>query len=186
MSFAAWLMRCATRSAVLACVATACAVNPRDAVRPGPDPAAVSATLALDLHNPDSARETFFGDVLVIALPRYGVAVLLDGGPTPGMRDGYVDQAFVLQQETPSNLRTRTIEGAELHYAGRALFVRDPGGASLLLAVGESEINSVPASALAASTRYEGFGLARRTGAWTVPLARAPDALDEILPVALR
>lgn len=188
MRFAASLMRCATRCAALACVAAACTVNPRNVARTGPDPAAVSAAVVLDVRDPDSARETFFGDVLVISLPRQGIAVMLDGGPTPRMRDGYVDQAFVLQQEAPSDVRARMITGAELHYAGRALFILNPEGASLLLSVGEdaARIESTPASALAGATRYEGFGLARRTGAWTVPLARAADALDELLPIAMR
>lgn len=182
--FDAFAFRTAILASAFACTVAGCAPGSPGTAAVGPGAAGASPGLSL-LH-PDVARETFFGDVLVVALPLHDVAVLLDGGPAPGMQDGYVDQAFVLQQESPSDFRARTIAGAELHYAGRALFVRDPGGASLLLAMEGSEINSVPASALAGATRYEGFGLARRTGAWTVPLARAADALGELLPIALR
>lgn len=186
MMFDAFALRAAILVTALPCAAAGCASNPPGAGGIGPDPAAIEATLALDLHNPDSARETFFGDVLVIGLPHHGVAVLLDGGPTRGMRDGYVDQTFVLQQEEHPGLRPRMIHDAELHYAGRVLFIRDPRGASLLLAVGEGEIDSVPASTRAGARRYEGYGLARRTGAWNVTLARAPEALDELLPIRTR
>ncbi len=178
-------VRAAVVASALFCAAGGCAANPRD-MGGGPDPVAVRATLALDLRNPESARETFFGDVLLIVLPRQGIAALLDGGPGPGMQDGYVDQVFVLQQEQTPVLRPRMITGTELHYAGRTLFIRDAAGAPLLLSVVASSdaIGSVPALEVAAATRYEGFGLARRTGAWSVRLARAEEALDELLPIA--
>ena len=182
--FDAFAFRAAILGSAFACTVAGCA--PKSPGRAAVGFPSAESSLGLNLLDSDSARETFFGDVMVMALPLHGVAVLLDGGPTPGMQDGFVDQAFVLQQEAPADFRARTIAGAELHYAGRALFVRDPGGASLLLAMEGSEINSVPASALAGAVRYEGFGLARRTGAWTVPLARAADSLGELLPIALR
>lgn len=140
----------------------------------GPNPAAVSATLATDLRNPGEARSSLFGDVVLFAAPGMGVAIAIDGGTSPGTQDGYVDQVFLLQQEAPSVVEPRRLSSAELFYAGRLLMVRAAGTAPLTFMVqgaGDPEpaVDRLPFSASGAQ-RFAGHGISRRTGAWQIPL----------------
>lgn len=148
----------------------------------GPSPAAVSATLALDLRNPSAARESIFGDAVLFPVPGRGLALAVDGG-TAG-RDGYVDQVFVLQQETASAVEARVLSDADIFYAGRLLLVRAAGHASIAFVLqgngdAEPDMGSVPAGA----ERFTGFGISRRTGAWEVALDEVTGArMSDLLP----
>lgn len=148
----------------------------------GPDPAAVSATLALDLRNPSAARQSISGDAVLFPVPGKGLALAVDGGSAG--RDGYVDQVFVLQQETASAVQSRVLSGADIFYAGRLLLVRAAGHAPVVFVVqgdggAEPDMGGVPAGA----ERFTGFGMARRTGAWEIPLDEVTGArMSDLLP----
>jgi hypothetical protein len=140
----------------------------------GPNPAAASATLALDLRNPGDARENLFGDAVLFTAQGIGVALALDGGSSRGVQDGYVDQVFVLQQQEPRSIEPRILCSAELFYGGRLLIVRAAGAAPLVFAAqgaGDPDPAAgwLPSSA-AGTERFVGFGISRRTGAWGIPL----------------
>ena len=159
---------------VLASAAAACAPAR------GPNPDAVRETLAIDLRNPDEARESFFGDAMLFTVAGVGTAVALDGGTTRGMQDGYVDQLFVLQQPEPSRTAPRLLRAVELFYAGRLLLIHRAGMGPIVLAV-QRDGDPDPAlgwlgSRAVRAERFAGFGLSRRTGAWDVPLRDAPGA----------
>ncbi|HEY0018730.1 MAG TPA: hypothetical protein VGC13_20690 [Longimicrobium sp.] len=145
----------------------------------GPSPAAAGATLALDLRNPQEARESIFGDVVLFSAPGMGLALALDGGAQPGMQEGFVDQVFVLQQQTPAAVQPRRPASAELFYAGPMLLVRSGTDRLAWMVRGagnaDPEVDRLPFSASGAE-RFTGFGLSRRTGAWQVRLENAAGA----------
>lgn len=147
----------------------------------GPNPAAVGATLALDLRNPDAARENAYGDAVLFTAPGIGMALALDGGAQPGMQDGYVDQVFVLQQQEPTQVEPRPLRSAEIFFAGRLMMVRAEGGRAAFLVRGaddpEPMADRLPFSHQGAE-RFMGYGMSRRTGAWQV-------ALDEVTGTAM-
>lgn len=153
----------------------------------GPNPAAVSASLATDLRNPDEARSSLFGDVVLFAAPGMGVALAIDGGTSPGTQDGYADQVFLLQQEAPSAVKARWLSSAELFYAGRLLMVRAAGAAPLTFTVRgaddpEPAVDRLPFSASGAE-RFTGYGISRRTGAWQIPLDEVTaSSMRDLLP----
>lgn len=169
------------------CLTAACVETGVGAPARGPNPAAVSAVLARDLRNPDAARESVFGDAVLFTAPGLGVAIALDGGATPGMQDGYVDQVFILQQQEPTPLEARSLRSAEVFFAGRLLLVRAENGvraAFMVQAAGDPEpaADRLPFTAEGAE-RFQGFGMSRRTGAWEVALDEAAGAsMASLLP----
>lgn len=170
------LMRIARRICVVsvAGMALGCVENGVGAPARGPNPAAVDATLALDLRNPNEARESVFGDAMLFTAPGMGVAVAVDGGTAPGMQDGYVDQVFVLQQQEPARVEPRRLPSAELFHAGKLLLVRSAGAEPLAFVVqapgdAEPSADRLPFSP-AGAQRFTGFGMSRRTGAWQLRL----------------
>lgn len=182
------LIRTAMFSGALVLSSTAgCAESGVGAPARGPNPAAVSANLALDLRNPNDARESLFGDAVLFTAPGRGLALALDGGTAPGMQDGYVDQVFLLQQQEPTRVDPRTLRSAELFFAGRLLMARSAGTTPLMLVVqgpGDPEpaVDRLPFST-AGAERFSGFGLSRRTGAWQVPLDEvAGTRMTSLLP----
>lgn len=161
----------------LACVLGSCMENGVGAPSQGPSPAAVSATLALDLRSPLEAREFIHGDVVLFTVPG-GLALAVDGGASPGAQDGYVDQVFVLQQEQPAAVDSRLIPNAEIYYAGRVIALRAAGHAPVLFVMRgegdpEPDLGGTPA---AGAERFVGYGISRRTGAWEVRLDEATAA----------
>jgi hypothetical protein len=169
----------------LACAMGSCMENSVGAPAQGPSPAAVSATLALDLRNPQAASEFIHGDVVLFPVPRTGLALAVDGGASPGAQDGYVDQVFVLQQQQPAAMDVRALSNAEVHYAGRMLSVRAAGRAPVLLLV-QGEGDAAPdlsGGRTAGAERFAGFGISRRTGAWEVRLQEVTGtAMADLLP----
>ena len=158
----------------LICTTAGCVESGVGAPARGPNPAAVGATLALDLRNPDAARENVYGDAVLFTAPGIGLAIALDGGAQQGMQDGYVDQVFILQQQEPTTLEPRPLRSAELFLAGRMLMVRAGDGARatfVVQAAGDPEpaVDRLPFSP-AGAERFTGFGMSRRTGAWEVAL----------------
>lgn len=159
-----------------------CTENSAATSSPGRGPAAVSAAPAPDLRNPSTAQQSIFGDAILFPVPGKGLALAIDGGSAG--RDGYVDQVFVLQQETPSAVPSRVLSGAEIFHAGRLLLVRAAGQAPVVFVVGgdgdaEPDMGRVPAGA----QRFTGHGIARRTGAWKVALEEATGArMSDLLP----
>jgi hypothetical protein len=173
--------------AILAFATAGCVETGVGAPARGPDPAVVGATLALDLRNPDAARESVFGDVILFSAPGIGVAVAVDGGAAPGTQDGYVDQVFLLQQQEPARVDPRLLRSAELFYAGRLLMVRAPGAAPVAFMV-QGTGDPVPAAerlpfTASGAQRLVGFGMSRRTGAWQIPLDEVTGtAMATLLP----
>lgn len=171
----------------VALAATGCVENGVGAPARGPDPAAVSATLALDLRNPQEARESIFGDVVLFPVADMGLALAVDGGSTRGTQDGFVDQVFLVQQKEPVAVEPRLLVSAELFYAGRLLMLRAPGSAPLTFTVrghGDPDpvVDRLPFSA-AGVERFTGYGISRRTGAWQVELnAVTGAAMADLLP----
>ncbi|HEX2210606.1 MAG TPA: hypothetical protein VHG93_23195 [Longimicrobium sp.] len=175
------------RGMVIACAAAGCMESGVGTPARGPNPAATSATLALDLRNPDAARETAFGDAVLFTAPGIGVALALDGGAEPGLQDGYVDQVFVLQQAAPTMFESRILRSAEVFFAGRVLMIRTAAGARTALMVqvdGEPVplVDRLPFSS-AGAERFTGFGMSRRTGAWGIGLDEVIGArMSDLLP----
>jgi hypothetical protein len=171
----------------IAFATTGCLENGVGTPARGPNPAAVSATLATDLRSPEEARSSLFGDVVLFTAPGMGVALAIDGGTSPGTQDGYVDQVFLLQQEAPPALQPRRLSSAELFYAGRLLMVRAAGAPPLTFAVqdaGDPEpaVDRLPFSASGAE-RFTGYGISRRTGAWQIPLDEVTaSSMSGVLP----
>jgi len=159
---------------ILLSATAGCIENGVGAPSRGPNPAAMSATLALDLRNPQEARESIYGDFVLFSAPGVGLALALDGGAAPGTQDGYVDQVFLLQQEEPSAVEPRLLSAGELFYAGRLLMVRAVGAGPLVFTVrGEGDpepaVDRLPFSPTG-SERFAGYGISRRMGAWQVRL----------------
>lgn len=157
-------------------VGTACACAPAR----GPNPAAQRETLAMDLRNPDEARESFFGDAMLFTVAGLGTAVAVDGGYNRGTQDGYVDQLFVLQHRQPPATAPRLLRSVELFYAGRVLLIRRAGMGPIVLAV-QMEGDPDPAlgwlgARASRAERFMGLGLSRHTGAWDILLRDVPSA----------
>jgi hypothetical protein len=169
----------------LACTMASCMENSVGAPSQGPSPAAVSATLALDLRNPLAASEFIHGDVAMLTVPGLGLALAVDGGTSPGVQDGYVDQVFVLQQAQPVAVDARAFSNAEIHYAGRVLSIRPPGHRPMLFLLrGQGDADpDLSGVQTAGAERFVGHGISRRTGAWEVRLDElTTSSIAELLP----
>jgi hypothetical protein len=119
------------------------------------------------------------GDAWLVPVSGHGVALVIDGGSEPGMQDGFVDHVFLLAQEHPEPVQPRRLRDAEFHSNGRVILAQGSGTQPLVLALAAPPPQRVPQIDVMPTTpdnaeRYEGYGLSRRTAAWSVPL-------DEIL-----
>jgi hypothetical protein len=115
------------------------------------------------------------------------MALLLDGGSRPGLEDGFVDQVFVLQQENAVSPVRQRVNDAEIFYAGSSLLVRSHGRPEILLTLERAEDAGVWRAHVPTGTvpdqRWSGYGLSRRTGAWTLPLDGVEESsLLSVLP----
>lgn len=181
-------MRASTRTLSLvgaSCIMAACLETGVAPPVGGPSPEAVRAAQTVRLGVPNQARESLQGDVVLFPVSGTGLALALDGGASAVSHDGYVDQVFVLQQESPTAESPRLLTNADIHYAGSLLLVRAPGHRPLLFLV-QGQGDPVPdAGAIGANDaqRYSGFGLARRTGSWEVRLTDvAATPMRDLLP----
>jgi hypothetical protein len=158
--------------------ATACTENGAGINMKGPNPAAVRSNLAVLPGTPGTVHR-IAGDAWLIPVSGSGVAIVIDGGPEPGMQDGFVDHVFLLAQQHPVDLQPRTLRDAEFHTNGHVLLAHGAGTQPVVLAIGNpppqqvAQIHFMPTVPQSAE-RYEGYGLSLRTGAWSIPL-------DEIL-----
>lgn len=158
--------------------ATACAENGAGINAKGPNPAAIRSNLA-GRHGMPGRVDRIAGDAWLVPVSGHGVAIVIDGGPEPGMQDGFVDHVFLLAQEDPVNVQSRSLRDAQFHSNGRVLLAHGAGIQPVVLALGNPPPQLVPQidvmpTVPQGAERYEGYGLSLRTGAWSVPL-------DEIL-----
>lgn len=174
-------VRASVAGIFVACGTLGCARDEAGVSMRGPDP----ETLALDPRNPQEARVFIFGDAVLFTAPGLGLALAVDGGAAPERQDGYVEQVFLLQQEEPSGVPQRLLRDAEMFYAGRMLMVRAKGEAPLTFMIrGDPEpvVDALPFSVVG-SERFAGYGLSRRTGAWTLALNEVTAAsMADLLP----
>lgn len=153
---------------------TSCAENGAGINTRGPNPAATRSNLAVLPGTPGTVNR-IAGDAWLIPVSGRGVAIVIDGGPEPGMQDGFVDHVFLLMQQHPVDVQPRRLRDAEFHSNGHVLLARGSGTQPVVLALGNPPPQQVPQihfmpTVPPGAERYEGYGLSLRTSAWSVPL----------------
>ncbi|HEX8695323.1 MAG TPA: hypothetical protein VF746_23125 [Longimicrobium sp.] len=134
-----------------------------------------------------SGTEVLYGSVVLYPLPGSSdIVVAVDGGERGAPADGYADVAFVLQRGYATSV-------PEFTRVERARVVADPAGLVVTSASGNAYVAGLflgskvggPGGRLASSNvavgrTWTGYGLARRTGKWQVPVSASSDAAQAL------